>query len=477
MESKKKEEEEPDLDPTFTINNRYFVHYRLGKGGFGKVYLVHDIKTNEIYALKVLYKNISEITFKREVAILRLLGKNDSKYILKLHDEGNFIVNDSTKRNYILIDYASNGDLYHYIKCSNGLGEEYAKILFKKILLGIQYCHKKNICHLDIKIANILLDDKYNPIINDFGLSRAIKKEGIFIPYKGEHGTKYMMCPQMFEEKSSYYGIDADIFGLGVLLYEIVLNKRGFINAKDESYDNIKIGNYQKYWEENLDSRNLSKEFKDLFIKMVAYEPKERLSINKILEHPWFNSINDKSKEEYIKFENEFINYMNGIKEKIKNANQISMNIPQIKEEEKKSSTKVISFDAKNKYFKNDKLKPKKISNINNYKYFIKLKGYLNEVDFMNLLCHFIYLKYGLNCFIEESKTKLKFQVYFKNTNNEEKNEEEEEYKKKLFCIMEIKLFEGEDEYLLCFDKRQGNLEDFYEHFLELKNIVGNIFE
>ena len=90
----------------------------------------------------------------------------------------------------------------------------------------------------------------------------------------------------MFEEKSSYYGIDADIFGLGVLLYEIVLNKRGFINAKDESYDNIKIGNYQKYWEENLDSRNLSKEFKDLFIKMVAYEPKERLrlSIDKILE-------------------------------------------------------------------------------------------------------------------------------------------------------------------------------------------------
>ena len=84
-------------------------------------------------------------------------------FLNMIYDSGVLLTKNNLTTNYFIVDYAEKGDLHLYLKNSNGgFGEKYAKILFKKILEGIQFCHEKNICHFDIKVANILLDEKSN---------------------------------------------------------------------------------------------------------------------------------------------------------------------------------------------------------------------------------------------------------------------------------------------------------------------------
>ena len=474
------EEKEKDLDNGSVIQGKgtYIIEEKIGQGGFGKIYRVNEIKAKKLFALKILLeekcseKNIKD--FENEIEILKKLYTEEHSYVLKIYDFCIIPINDNNNnRNFFVVDYAEKGDLLHYIKnSSNGFGEKYAKIIFKKILEGIRFCHEKNICHLDIKAANILLDDQYNPIINDFGLSRKIKdKDEKIIQMNGIRGTRFIRCPQMFEEQSTYNGIDADIFSLGTLLYFIVLKGRGFLYAEHKSYDDIKNKNYAHYWERFTYSEELSQEFKDLYLKMVAYEPIERPSLNDILNDPWLKEINimlEKDLEKYKSLEKEFNDYLIGIEKKIKEMNEEIIESPKMIEEEKGNANPLRGYSSdENKVCFGENVRPKKMTKKNNYKYFIKMNGYINANKFMNSLVEKIIRNYKDECTLELSKKYLKFEITFE-------NEEEEERE----CTMEIKLFEyNEEEYLLCFKKKQGDLEEFYDNFLIIKKIIKNMIK
>ena len=482
---KEKEKEEPDLNKDLIINKTYKIQYKLGGGGFGKVYLVQNIKDGKNYALKVLLekKNSAQnkTDFRNEITILKCLFKINHSYTLQLHEDGKFKTANKVERLYYVVDYAEKGDLLHYIVINRGLGEKFGKLLFKKILEGIQFCHNCNVCHLDIKVPNILLDDKFNPIIIDFGLSRLIKIKGEIKDCKGKIGTEQCMCPQMFEKGIKYFGIDADIFALGVLLFNIVLGTPCFYSVITERYKKIKDKNYELFWKHFIQADELSDEFKKLFVRMVAYNPEERPRIKEILlEDPWLNELNiliAKNPDEYKKLENEYISLMTKLEQKIKEMNQPEIEAPQENKVEEKQKTKGISFDESKKYFIN--LKPKKIKDKRNYKYCIKIKGYINENDFMNLLVNKIRNTYGTTWLLRIDDEKLKFQITFQREDNEEENEEEVEEDEDIRkdCIMKVKLYDsGINEYLLCFEKIQGELEEFYDNFLKIKEIIKNIF-
>ena len=282
----------------------------------------------------------------------------------------------------------------------------------------------------------------------------------------------------MFEKGKAYYGVDADIFALGVLLFYIVLGKSCFDNAKSQSYKNIKDKNYNFFWNTIIHADELSKEFKNLFVRMVAYNPEERPRIEKILlEDPWLNELN-KNPEEYKKLEKEYIDFMTKLEEKIKIMNQPEIQPPKKDEGEEKQITRSILFDTKKKYFVN--LKPKKIKDKRNYKYCIKIKGYINENDFMNSLVDKIKKTYKNNCLLNTNEEKLKFNITFIKEYNEEENdnnEEEEDEDNSRDCIMKVKLYDnGMNEYLLCFEKSQGDLVEFYENFLKIKEIIKSMF-
>ena len=116
------------------------------------------------------------------------------------------------------------------------------------------------------------------------------------------------MAPEILLDKP-YNGIICDIFSLGHLLFNMATGYLAFKSAseRDKLYKLIQKKKYDSFWnqvEVNI-NENLSKEFKDLFVGMVAYEPKERPSIGEILDHPWMKEIHKLEKEKIIDLENE----------------------------------------------------------------------------------------------------------------------------------------------------------------------------
>ena len=212
------------------INYRYNVIENKGKGATGFVYLVEKRDTKKQYAGKVFTEQTP--FFQNEVAVLDKLSKLKSSYIVNLFEFGEGPVKDDLEpekiKQYLILDYASKGDFYDYIYYpSRGFEERHAKFIFKKILEGVQVCHISGICHRDLKMENILLDEHFNPKICDFGFATEIKGEDGSGLLKDYLGTEHYAAPQMYYHVP-YDGVKADIFSLGVILLFLVTGRIGF---------------------------------------------------------------------------------------------------------------------------------------------------------------------------------------------------------------------------------------------------------
>ena len=477
---KKEEEKEEELnfENGSIIANKYKISAYIDEGNFGKVYKVEDINdNNKEYALKVLIKekinekNIED--FRKEIEILQQFTHINNKYLPKLYYYYNPPPN-TLKRNYLVIDLAKRGNLFYYVE--NGIFKIYknfAKIIFKKIVQGIKNCHESNICHLDIKIENILLDENYEPIIVDFGYSKKIKNEkDEKIPIKGFIGTKYSMCPQIILDES-YFGDEADIFSLGTVLFLIVNGFYGFKLAYEGNkiYNYIYENDFDGYWKRIDPLGHLSDEFKKLYFKMVAFEPGERPSIDEILNSAWLKEINileEKDNEEYKKLIKEYEKKMTETYKKIYDIEDVEAP----KNSEKSIGHRALDDDSIVHFF-NDETKLKKLSknkiNLNNC---VKIKGYIDPVKFMNLLGTKIQQKFKKNCFIEHSEKKFKYQIIFENDEDEFEDIENENNE----TIIKMKLYDaGNKNYILHFIKKAGDIKEFYDYFLAIKEIIKNI--
>ena len=197
---------------------------------------------------------------------------------------------------------------------------------------------------------------------------------------------------------------------------------------------------------------------------MVAYEQSERPRIKDILKDSWFEEINNllkNNKEEYEKLEQKYIQYMKKIEDKIHNQNEDIIEIkPKNEENQEKEAIKGILFDDKEQIF-DESMEPKKLKENKKLKYFLKIKGYINPVNFMSSLFYKIIQNYDKDeIYLEASKTKLAFKIIFENEDGEE-------------GVMKIKLYESEyNEYILSFNKTKGNIEIFYDNFLKIKEII-----
>ncbi len=198
---------------TTKIYGDYEVYALAGSGGFGKIIVVtnmYEIHNRKAYILKTLKGNfipkMNIELLQREIDLLLKLNENPrSKYIPyiyaydkyyyygkkdeeKVEENNNIIIKEDINKikipkkitPYYVMDYFSKGNLYYYIENVGkdiGFPEKYARVIFKKILEGIKFCHERKICHLDLKPENIALDENFEPIILDFGLSDIFKDE------------------------------------------------------------------------------------------------------------------------------------------------------------------------------------------------------------------------------------------------------------------------------------------------------------
>lgn len=206
----------------------------------------------------------------------------------------------------LALEYAPNGDLLQLVTSLGYLPEEIARACFQQIVDAVEYLHNDEICRLDLKPDNILIDENFSLRLCDFGTALRSHVDSLV---KGTAGTVQYFSPEMLEE-SNYNGFQADVFGLGVVLFTMVSGILPFAAAKpsDAIYGLIVEGKYVDFWKihEGLKGQSqhfYSADFRDLIQGMLEVKPEKRLSIKEIKAHQWLkeSTVGEKELSLYIR--------------------------------------------------------------------------------------------------------------------------------------------------------------------------------
>nr|XP_043611278.1 serine/threonine-protein kinase Aurora-3-like [Erigeron canadensis] len=245
----------------------------LGKGKFGRVYLARESKSKYIVALKVIFKEQVEKykmhhQLKREMAIQTSLRHPN---VLRLY--GWFHDNEKI---YLILEYAHGGELYKELRRSRHFSEKQAATYIASLAQALAYCHEKHVIHRDIKPENLLLDHEGRLKIADFGWSVQSKTKRHTMC-----GTLDYLAPEMVEKKAHDYAVDN--WTLGVLCYEFLYGVPPF--EADSQADT-----FRRIMKVDLTfpfTPRVSTEAQNLIIQLLVKDSAKRLSLEKILEHPW----------------------------------------------------------------------------------------------------------------------------------------------------------------------------------------------
>lgn len=255
---------------------RYQIIKTLGEGSFGKVKLAYHMATHKRVALKIinrktLSKSDMQGRIEREISYLRLLRH---PHIIKLYD-----VIKSKDEIIMVIEFAGK-ELFDYIVQRGRMPEDEARRFFQQIISAVEYCHRHKIVHRDLKPENLLLDDDLNVKIADFGLSN-IMTDGNFL--KTSCGSPNYAAPEVISGKL-YAGPEVDVWSCGVILYVMLCGRLPF---DDEFipvlFKKISGGMY------TLPSF-LSSGAKQLLERMLVVNPLNRITVQQIMEDPWFKT-------------------------------------------------------------------------------------------------------------------------------------------------------------------------------------------
>jgi serine/threonine protein kinase len=215
-----------------TIKGRYSVDYsvRLGKGGFGEVYLGKDVSSGDSVAVKVVAPNRKspsrDMYHEREVESMK---STDHPNLVRLVD---YETIDHTS--YIIMELCQK-DLNVFAKEEReGLPRPLKRQFIKEVVLAIDYLHSKNIIHRDLKPENILVKieaDRTRLKVSDFALSKSVDGNSSVTATAGI-GTPFWMAPEVVRdperpEQQVYYGKASDCFAVGLILYAIVTHMPG----------------------------------------------------------------------------------------------------------------------------------------------------------------------------------------------------------------------------------------------------------
>ena len=297
------------------LAKRYKIISQLDSGASSKVFKVLDEKTGEIKVAKI-FNDDERTLFRKETKIYEIISRINLPTNIKFYEASidDLLINDSiSKKMYIILEYGSKGSLFNALsRTKNGFTEVVCKYILLNILNAVDVLHNEGICHRDIKLENIVfVGDDYNIKLIDFGLSaKFLDDNNQNIKLKKCYGTRYYCAPEIIERKP-YDGTKVDIFSIGAILFLLMTKKFGFVDAKIEKdienvehllYKLIKEKEYDRYWElmaKYYNINNLSPKFKDLFLKMVAYNPEERPTIEDLRKDEFMADIVNAS-EEYI---------------------------------------------------------------------------------------------------------------------------------------------------------------------------------
>lgn len=256
----------------------YQIDCHLGRGSFGEVYKAVNLKTNEVYALKMI--NLDEASEINDlIKEIHFLSRNQSKYLTK-HFET--FLEDTNM--WIVLEYCGGGSCADLLKCFGKLNEEVTAYIIRDVLKGLEYLHQQKKVHRDVKLANILLTDQGEVKLADFGVSGEMTmtrtRRNTLV------GTPYWMAPEVITRSEEGYNSKADIWYTGITTIELVKGKPPL-----SQFDPMKaLFEIPKKKPPALEGKHHSGQIKNFVRYCLVKMPGQRPNASTLLHHQFITS-------------------------------------------------------------------------------------------------------------------------------------------------------------------------------------------
>ncbi|KAJ3100883.1 Serine/threonine-protein kinase par-1 [Phlyctochytrium planicorne] len=269
----KDDTDNPDIHLS-SIGN-YAFQKTVGEGNFAKVKLAKHKLTGAEVAVKVIDKTKLDEKklgkLYREVRIMKMLHH---PHIVKLYE-----VIETKYTVFLVMEYASGGELYDYLVVHGKMKEKEARAKFRQILSAVSYCHKKRVIHRDLKAENLLLDANLDIKIADFGFSNYYDPDSKLDTFCG---SPPYAAPELFQGRR-YTGPEVDVWSLGVILYVLTTGCLPFDGKNlQEMRESVCRGKYRIPF-------YLSDSCEKLLRKFLIRDPYKRSGLEILTDDAWIN--------------------------------------------------------------------------------------------------------------------------------------------------------------------------------------------
>uniref|UniRef100_A0AAZ3RVZ1 non-specific serine/threonine protein kinase n=1 Tax=Oncorhynchus tshawytscha TaxID=74940 RepID=A0AAZ3RVZ1_ONCTS len=233
-------------------------------GGFAKVKLGRHILTGEKVAIKIMEKKELGEDLPRVKVEIEAMKSLSHQHVCRLYH-----VIETDTRIYMILEYCPGGELFDYIIAKDRLSEEETRVFFRQIVSALAYVHSQGYAHRDLK-----------PVGNQGYAHRDLKPVGNQGYLMTCCGSPAYAAPELIQGKA-YIGSEADVWSMGVLLFALLC---GYLPFDDDNcmvlYRKITRGSYNNpHW--------LSPGSILLLNQMMQVDPKHRVTIRQLLDHPW----------------------------------------------------------------------------------------------------------------------------------------------------------------------------------------------
>ncbi|KAL7673804.1 hypothetical protein ACOME3_000084 [Neoechinorhynchus agilis] len=257
------------------IGNYRFVK-TIGKGNFAKVKLARHVPTWKEVAIKIIDKTqLNHSSLQKLWREVRVMKKLWHPNIVKL-----FEVIETDRTLYLVMEYASGGEVFDYLVSHGRMREKEARAKFRQIVSAVQYLHQKGIVHRDLKAENLLLDSEMNIKIADFGFSNEFTRGNKLDTFCG---SPPYAAPELFQGKM-YDGPEVDVWSLGVILYTLVSGSLPFDGQNlKELRERVLRGKYRVPFYMTTDCEALLR-------KLLVLNPLKRHTLESVMKDKWMNT-------------------------------------------------------------------------------------------------------------------------------------------------------------------------------------------
>ncbi|KAL8749866.1 MAG: hypothetical protein Q9199_007426 [Rusavskia elegans] len=279
------------------------VEYRtgrsLGKGGFAICYEgqrlgKHGVQT---YALKIVKASMAQKKLEEKFRTeLQIHAKMRHPNIVEFHKAFTF-----KACTYVVLELCPNGSIQDMVRARLGLSSPEIRRLVVQLCGAIKYMHARNVIHRDLKMGNLFLDHEMNVKIGDFGLAAVLVSPG---EYQGSYtkalsrrttlcGTPNYIAPEILDKTKGGHDLKVDIWALGCIIYAMLCCRPPFqADSSNEIYQKAKALDY--HWpKRDSDPKkfrtHIPEEAKNLVAGLLQPNPKDRLSLDDTVSHPFFD--------------------------------------------------------------------------------------------------------------------------------------------------------------------------------------------